>query len=139
MSGCTFLPVNDGSTDRHDVLRSWILGTCAVLLSAASAFCYLGYVGQGIAVGDWLGVRGREPDVAIMQRWATYWLMASVSCWAAAGVTAALALPIYAEASRLPRFFARLVLTSISSLVLAVIVGWVMFSILTASHHSVIH
>jgi hypothetical protein len=131
--------VNEGSTDRQDVLRFWILGTCAVLLSAASAFCYFGCVGQGIAVGDLLGVRGREADVAVMQRWATFWLMASVSCLAGSSVTAALALPIYAEASRLPRFFARLVLTSISSLVLAVLVGLVTFSILTASHHSVIH
>jgi hypothetical protein len=30
-----------------------------VLLSAASALSYLGYVGQGIVVGDLLGIRGR--------------------------------------------------------------------------------
>ena len=68
------------STDRQDVLRFWILGTCAVLLSAASAFSYLGCIGQGIVVGDLLGLRGREADVAIAQRWATYWLVASACC-----------------------------------------------------------
>lgn len=110
-----------------------------MLLSAASALSYLGGVGQGIAVGDLLGVQGREADVAVAQRWATYWLVASVCCLAGSSVTAALALPIYADVSPLPRFLARLVLTSISSLVLAAIIGLVSFSIITASHHSVVH
>jgi len=95
-----------------------------VLLSAASAFTYMGCIGQGIAVGDLLGVRGHEADVAIAQRWATYWLVASACCLGASSVAAALALPIYADSSRLPRFLARLVLTSISSLILAAIIGF---------------
>jgi uncharacterized membrane protein len=74
-----------------------------------------------------------------MQRWATLWLMASVGCLAGSSLTAALALPIYAEASALPRFLARFVLTSIFSIVLAVFMGWVWFSITTATHHSVFH
>jgi hypothetical protein len=51
----------------------------------------------------------------------------------------ALALPIYADASRLPRFLARLVLASISSIVLTVLIGMVSFSIITASHRSLVH
>jgi len=128
-----------GFTYRQDVLRFWILGTCAVLLSAASALSYLGYVGQGIVVGDLLGIRGREADVAVAQRRATYWLVASVCCLGGSSVTATLASPIDADASPLPRFLARLVLTSISSIVLTVLIGLVSFSIITASHRSAVH
>jgi len=139
LSECTFPSRMKPSTDRQDALRFWILGTCAVLLSAASAFSYLGYMGQGIVVGALLGLRGREMDVAIAQRWPTYWLVASVCCLGGSSVAAALTLPIYADASRLPRFLARLVLASISSIVLTVLIGMVSFSIITASHRSLVH
>jgi hypothetical protein len=127
------------STDRQDALRFWILGTCFVLFSGASAFCSLGYIGQGIIVGDLLGVPGREMDVTVAQRWAAFWLVASVCFLGGSSVAAALALPIYADASRLPRFLARLVLASIFSIALTAIIGLVAFSIITASHRSVVH
>jgi hypothetical protein len=129
------------STDRQAPLRLWVLGGGALLLSIASAFSYIGYIGQGIVVGDLIGLRGREADVAAAQQWATYWLLASAFCLAGSigTVTPALPFPFYADASRLSRFTARLVLASIFSTVLTVLVGLVLFSVITALHRSVIH
>jgi hypothetical protein len=93
---------------------------------------------QGIVVGDLLGLRGREVDVAITQRWAAIWLLASVCCLIGSSVAGALATPIYDYAPRLPRFVGRLVLASIVSIVLAVFIGLVSFSFITASHRPVI-
>jgi hypothetical protein len=63
-------------------------------LSVASAFSYIGYIGQGIAVGDLFGLRGREVDVAAAQQWATYWLLASVFSLAGSIGTDTVALPV---------------------------------------------
>lgn len=93
-------------TDQRDALRFWALGACAVLLSAASAFTFLIYIGQGIVVGDLLGLRGREAHVATAQRWAIFWLVVSGSCFAGSSVTAALTSAIDPEEPRLPRFVA---------------------------------
>jgi hypothetical protein len=41
-------------TDQKYTVRFWVLGACAVLLSAAPAFTFLNYIGQGIVVGDLL-------------------------------------------------------------------------------------
>ncbi|MGA2456797.1 MAG: hypothetical protein ABSF85_04460 [Terriglobales bacterium] len=35
-------------TDQKYTVRFWVLGAYAVLLSAASAFTFLNYIGQGI-------------------------------------------------------------------------------------------
>jgi hypothetical protein len=121
------------ATDQHDTHRVWALRAFAVLLCAASAFSYLSYMGQGIVVGDLLGLRGREADVAIAQRRAICWLAASVCCWGGASVAGALATPIYEDAPRLPRFIARLVLALMISLALVVLIGF-SFSIITAPH-----
>lgn len=110
----------------------------AVLLSIASAFSYLGYVGQGIIVGGLLGLPGRESDVVIAQHWATYWLVASLCCLTGSIVTAALVLPIDSDASRLSRFIARFVVASILSLAVTVFIEFVAFSIITALHRSVV-
>jgi hypothetical protein len=126
------------STDRQDAFRFWGLGTSAVSLCAASAFSYFCYMGQGIVVGDLLGLRGREAHVAIAQRRGIYWLVASVCCLAGSGITGALVTPIYEDASRLPRFIARFVLASIISIVLTVLIGLVLFSIITASHKAAV-
>ncbi len=93
-------------------VRFWVLGACAVLLSAASAFTFLNYIGQGIAVGDLVGVAGHEADVAIAQRWAIFWLSASCACFVGSSVTAALASPIYPDAPRVAKFIARLVVST---------------------------
>ena len=57
----------------QDVLRFWVLGAIAILLSAGAAFSYLHSMGYGIAAGDLIGLRGREGDVAFARRWATVW------------------------------------------------------------------
>jgi len=124
---------------RQASLRLWSLGCGAVLFSVASAAGYIEYVGQGIVVGDLFGLRGREADVAAAQKWATCWLLASVSCLAGSIVTAAFALPFYADASRLSRFIARFVLASIFSTVLTALIVLVAFSIITSLHRSVVH
>jgi hypothetical protein len=50
----------------------------------------------------------------------------------------ALAAPIYEDVSRLSRLIARMVVAAVVSFVLAVLIGFVTFSIITASHHSVV-
>ena len=126
-------------TDQRDALRFWALGACAVLLSAASAFTFLSYIGQGIVVGDLLGLSGREADVAAAQRWAIFWLVVSGSCFAGSSVTATLTSPIDPDEPRLPRLVARLVIAATLCFLLTALLGWIEFSVVTASHHSVVH
>ncbi|MGA3093240.1 MAG: hypothetical protein ABSD75_31985 [Terriglobales bacterium] len=125
-------------TDRQDAVRFWGLGALSVLLSAGAAFSYLHSMGYGIAAGDLIGVRGREGDVAYVQRWATVWLMTAVCCLGVSSLAGALATSIYEDAARVSRLIARLVVASVVSFVLAVLIGIVSFSIITASHHSVV-
>ena len=66
----------EAALNRTSTLRIWISGALALMLSIACAFCYFGYIGQGIAIGDMVGLPGREADVALAQHRATYWLMA---------------------------------------------------------------
>jgi hypothetical protein len=124
--------------DRQTTPHRWVLGTIAVLLSVASALSYIFYSGQGIIVGDLLGLPGREADVVLAQHRATYWLMASLGCWAGSIVAAAFALPFFADASRLARLFARFILASILSLALTVIIRVASFSVIGSLHHSVV-
>lgn len=110
-----------------------------MLLSAASAFTFLNYIGQGIVVGDLLGLRGREADVAIAQRWAIFWLCASCLCFVGSSVTAALASPIYPDAPRVAKFIARLVVSATLSLILTLLIALASLSVIAASHRSVVH
>jgi hypothetical protein len=121
---------------RTSTSRIWISGALALLLSIACAFCYFGYMGQGIAAGALIGLPGRERDVAIAQHRATFWLMASLFCFTASIVTGTVAFPFpfYPDASRLSRLVARFVLASILSLAVTVFIGFVAFSIITALH-----
>ena len=104
------------------------------MFSAATASSYILYMEQGLAVGDLIGLAGREPDVAVAQGWGCYWLSASVFCLGVSSLMGAFAMPIYQEAARLPRFIARLVVASVASFVLAVLIGFVSFWVITASH-----
>src|SRR5215813_1214205 len=125
------------ATDRQDAIRFWTLGAFAVLLAAGAAFSYLHSMEYGIAA-DLIGLRGREGDVAYGQRWATVWLMTAVCCLGISSLSGALATSIYEEAGRLPRFVARLVVALAVSFLLAVLIGFVFFSIVAASHRSVV-
>jgi hypothetical protein len=127
------------ATDRQDAIRFWALGALAVILSAAAAFSYLHSMAYGIAAGDLIGLRRREADVTYAQRWATVWLMTAVSCLGVSGLSGALATSTYQEATRLPRFVTRLVVALAVSFVLAVLIGFVFFVIVTATHRSVVH
>ena len=126
------------ATDRRDAIRFWALGALAVLLSVGAAFSYLHSMGYGIAAGDWIGLRGREGDVAYAQHWAMVWFVTAVCCLGVSGVSGALATSLFDEAERLPRFVGRFVVASAVSFVLAVVILWVTVSIATASHHSVV-
>ncbi len=126
-------------TDQKYTVRLLVLGACAVLLSAASAFTFLNYIGQGIVVGALLGLRGREADVAIAQRWAIFWLSASCACFVGSSVAAALASPIDPDAPRVAKFAARLVVSATLSLVLTVLIALASFSVIAASRRSVVH
>jgi hypothetical protein len=124
--------------DRQDARRFWGLGALSVLLSAGAAFSYLHSMGYGIAAGDLIGLRGREGDVAFAQRWATVWLMTAVCCLGVSSLAGALATSIYEGSERLSRLIARLTVALVVSFVLALLIGFVSFSIITSSHHSVV-
>jgi hypothetical protein len=128
------------ATDHKTTLHVWVLGAVAVLLSIASAFSYFEHIGQGIAIGDMLGSPGREAaDIAIAQQRFTYWLIASLFCLGASIVTASLALPLYSDASRLPRYIARLVVATIFSVLLTVFIGVAASEIIPALHRVLNH
>ena len=124
--------------DRQDARRFWGLGALSVLLSAGAAFSYLHSMGYGIAAGDLIGLRGREGDVAFAQRWATVWLMTAVCCLGVSSLAGALATSIYEGSERLSRLIARLTVALVVSFVPALLIGFVSFSIITSSHHSVV-
>jgi hypothetical protein len=126
------------ATDGQYGSRFWGLGALSVLLSAGAAFSYLHSKGYGIVAGDLIGLRGREGDVAFAQRWATAWLTTAVCCLGVSSLAGALATSIYKHAARLSRFITRLMVALVVSFVLAVLIGFVSFSIITSSHHSVV-
>ena len=125
------------ATDRLDASRFWGLGVLSVLLSAGAAFSYLHSMGYGIAAGDLIGLRGREGDVAFAHRWATVWLTTAVCCLGVSSLAGALATSIYEDAARLSRLITRLTVALVVSFMLAVLIGFVSFSIITSSRHSV--
>lgn len=57
------------NTARAHGVGLWFLTAASVLLSIASAFSCLMYMGQGIAVGALVGLPGREADIAFAQHW----------------------------------------------------------------------
>ena len=121
--------------DRQTPPRIWVLGTITVLLSVASARSYIFYLAQGIFIGDSLGVPGGEANVVLAQHRATYWLKASLACWAGSIVAATFALPFYPDASCLARLIARFLIASVFCLGLTVFIGVVSFEIIGWLHH----
>ena len=138
MSGCKFLAQMKAPINQQTTLHVCVLGTIAVALSVASAFSYFGYIGQGLVVGDLLGLPVREGDVALAQHRAIYWLIASLVCLASSTGAATVALPFFADASRSARLVARFLLASICSLALTVSIGVAAFAIITSLHRSVV-
>jgi len=65
-------------------------------------------------------------------------LMIAVGCLGVSTLSGALVTSIYEEAAWLPRFVARLVVALAVSFALAVLIGFVLFSIVTASHRSAV-
>ena len=131
----------EAALNRASTLRIWTSGTIALLLSIACAFCYFGYIGQGIAIGDMLGLPGREAAIALAQRRAHYWLMACLLCFTTSIVagTFVFPFPFYPDASRLSRLVARFILASILSLALTLFVGVAAFSAITTLHRHLAH
>lgn len=126
------------ATDRQDSRRFWGLGALSVLLSAGAAFSYLHSMGCAIAAGALIGLRGREGDVAFAQGWATVWLTTAVCCLGVSSLAGAFATSIYEDAARLSRLIGRLMVALVVSFVLALLIGFVSFSIITSSHHSLV-
>lgn len=126
------------ATNGRYASRFWGLGALSVLLSAGAAFSYLHSMGYGIAAGDLIGLRGREGDVAFAQQWSTVWLTTAVGCLGVSSLVGALATSIYEDAARLSRILARLTVALVVSFVLALLIGFVSFSIITSSHHSAV-
>jgi hypothetical protein len=114
--------------------RIWVLGSIAVLFSIASAFSFFASMAQGMAAGDWIGLPGREANIAFAQHQAAHWLRACLFCIIASAVIGTIALPFYPDASRVPRFIARFILASIFSVLFAALLGIVGFSLISALH-----
>ena len=93
--------------DRPINRRIWISAAIATPLLTGSALSSLLSMGQGIVVGELLGLPGRESDVAFAQHWAANLLLGSFCLLAGAIITMTFALPFYADASRIPRTIAR--------------------------------
>jgi hypothetical protein len=113
-----------------------MLGALSVLLSAGAAFSYLLSMAHGIAVGALIGLRGRERDVAFSQRWATIWLTTAACCLGGSSLAGALATSVYEDAEWLPRLIARLTLALVVSFLLALLIGFVSFWIITSFRSS---
>src|SRR5579864_1401726 len=126
------------ATDRQYSRRFWVLGALSVLLSAGAAFSYLHSMGYGIAAGDLIGLRGREGDVAFAQRWAAAWLTTAACCLGLSSLAGALATSIYQDAARLSRLIARLMVALVVSFVLALLIGFLSFSVISSSRHSLV-
>jgi hypothetical protein len=119
-------------------LRVRVLSTIAVVLSAASAFSYLGHIGQKVVVGDLLGLPGRQGDAALAQLRAIYWLIACLACLTGSIIAMAVALPVFADASGMARLIGRFAVASICCFAVTVFIGVAAFTIVTALHHSVV-
>jgi hypothetical protein len=126
------------ATDRLTASRFWGLGVLSVLLSAGAAFSYLHSMRYGIAAGDLIGLRGREGGCSLRAAVATVWLTTAVCRLGISSLAGALATSIYEDAARLSRLITRLMVALVVSFVLALLIGFVSFSIITSSHHSVV-
>jgi hypothetical protein len=120
-----------GATANH---RGWLRVAGAAGLSTASAFAYLGYVGQGIAFGAVLGLPGHEQDAAIFQHRAMYWFIASLFCQAGSIAVITRLLPFASDASALVRLLLRLFVAAVLSVLLTVVLATVTLSIAAALH-----
>jgi hypothetical protein len=126
------------AADRQIAFRFWGLGSIAVLLCAGAALSYVLSMGNGIAAGDLIGLRGREGDVITAQRWARFWLTTSACCLAASSLVGALATRTYEEASRVVWFVTRILVAAVVSFIIAVLIVFFALSMAAASHHSVV-
>ena len=62
---------------------------------------------QGMVAGDWIGLPGREANIAFAQHQAAHWLHACLFCVIASAVLGTIALPFYPDASRVPPLVTR--------------------------------
>ena len=124
------------ASDQQDATRFWVLGALAVSLAVVAAFSYLRSMGYGIAASDLIGVKGREADVAYVQRWAVIWFTTAVCFLGVSGLSGALTTSIDGEAEWLLRFAARLIVASTVSFVLAALIGLV--AVWIASHQVIL-
>jgi hypothetical protein len=79
----------------------------AVVFIGAAGFALIAYMSQGIAIGDVIGVPGRESDIAAMQRYAQSWLIVFALSEMAASAAVASLMTFGGEATRGARFVAR--------------------------------
>jgi hypothetical protein len=120
--------------ERQTSPRVWLLSTAAVLFSTASAFGFLVYFAMRLSVVDLLDKPGHHVGVPF----ATYWLIASLFCFIGTIVTTTLALRRWAGVSRLSRFIGRFVLAAILSTILTVLMGLLLFWIISAFSSGVV-
>lgn len=107
----------------------WISVPAAVLFSVAAVFSYLGYMGQRMAVGGWIGLAGREQDIVIAQHRATDWLTALLLFQMGSAIMATFALPFDFTESRWLRVLIRFSLAAAISVLLSLVIGIIAISI----------
>jgi len=109
--------------ERQASYRFWLLRTAAVLFSTVSAFGFLGWLAEDHSLDYLLDKPPRN--------FATYWLILSLCCFIGAISTIVPALPRWASVSRLSRF-GHVVVAAILSTVVTVLIGLLLFFIISA-------
>ena len=117
--------------ERQTSPGAWLLSTAAVLFSTASAFAFLVYFAVGTSIGDLDYLLDKPPKHDMEVRVATCCLIASLACLIGTIVTTTLALPRWGL-SRSSRFIGRFVLAALLSTILTVLIGFVLFLIISA-------
>ncbi len=87
--------------------RTWLGWVLAVGFAAGVALLYSGYMGNGIAAGALIGLPGRESDVAIAQRNASYLFTAALLLQFGVAVVLYFLLDFAVDAARPTRFAVR--------------------------------
>jgi hypothetical protein len=99
---------------------AWLLATSAAV---AAVYCYGECFGNGMAAGDWIGLRGREHDVAEAQAAARRWFDHSLMCQAGVAASLFATLKIGMDADPIPRYVSRVIVAALVSIPFTLLVG----------------
>ena len=94
----------------------WIGWIVATILAAAAAYAYFASMSHGMAAGAWIGLPGRESDIAFAQRMAMKWFYLSLLLQAGVALAIFSVLRFGQEASIAVRIGSRAIVAAALSL-----------------------